>query len=80
MRRYYFDTRDYRGLSTDEEGVECPDLEAVQDEAVRALAEMSKDTVRSATLDPAHEMSIEVRDDAGPVMQVRSRFDVIRYS
>ncbi|WP_371817848.1 hypothetical protein [Bradyrhizobium sp. CCBAU 53421] len=38
MERYYFDLRDGCGLAIDEEGLEMPNLAAVQEEAVRALA------------------------------------------
>lgn len=81
MRRYYFDVIDDRGVFVDDEGVECRDLQSVQTEAARALADMAReDLVREAvpatTEAPAHHMSINVRDDDGPVMQVRFVFEI----
>ena len=70
MHRYYFDLRDDRGLFVDHEGLHCRDLKAVQTEAARTLADMARDAVRTATDPPPHMMSIEVRDDGGPVMQI----------
>lgn len=71
MRRYYFDLRDDNGFFVDDEGLECRDMQAVQMEAARSLADMARDAVHAATGAPSHAMSIEVRDDAGPVLQVR---------
>lgn len=72
MRRYYFDLNDGNGLFVDEEGLECADTHAVQAEAARALADMTRDAVSSSATDvPSQSMSIDVRDDNGPVMQVR---------
>jgi hypothetical protein len=75
MRRYYFDVWDDNGLSVDDEGVECLDMHSVQNEAARALADMARDVVYAST-SVRHRMSIEVRDDAGPVMRVRFTFEV----
>jgi hypothetical protein len=76
MRRYFFDMRDDDGLSLDEEGLECRDLRAVRAEAARALADMARDAVHMTTAPSVHSMSIEVRDDNGPVMQVMFKFEV----
>lgn len=38
MPRYYFDLSDNAGNVVDEEGLDLRDMEAVQDEAARALA------------------------------------------
>jgi len=80
MSRYYFDMRDEQGVSPDEEGVECRDLDAVQDEAARSLLEMARDAVYRQSRVPCREMSmsIEVRDDVGPVMIARFAFEVLR--
>ena len=79
MIRYYFDLRDGDELAVDEEGIEMPDLETVQFEAVRSLADMAKHTEwtkgRAAL---GHRRAIEVRDDSGPVLQVKFTFDVDR--
>lgn len=75
--RYYFDLIDDNGASViDDVGMDCPDLQAVQTEAARALADMARDAVHSATGAPAHHMSIDVRDDDGPVMQVKFTFEI----
>jgi hypothetical protein len=78
MRRYYFDLREGDELAVDEEGVELRNMDLVQEEAARSLADMARDAVRW----PAHDrnvnrqMAIEVRDDHGPVMQVKFTFAI----
>jgi hypothetical protein len=74
-KRYYFDLRDGDALSVDEEGVELPDIEAVQKEATRSLADMAKDRPLNAS---GHRMAIEVRDDAGPLLQAKLTFEIER--
>jgi hypothetical protein len=76
MRRYYFDLRDDRGLFVDDEGVRCRDLNAAQAEAARSLADMARDAIHTTAVAPPRMMSIEVRDDGGPVMQVRFTIDI----
>ncbi|MGX1106229.1 MULTISPECIES: DUF6894 family protein [Bradyrhizobium] len=76
MRRYYFDLRDGEALIPDEEGMVLPDMGSVQEEAVKALADMVHNAAqKSASL---IQMAIEVRDDDGPVMQVKFAFDIVR--
>jgi hypothetical protein len=54
-------------------------LEAVHEEAARSLADMARDEVcRVAKNGGGHEMSIEVRDEAGPVLQITLTFAVNR--
>jgi hypothetical protein len=77
MRRFYFDLRDENGLLVGEDGVMCRDLQAVQTEAARAIADMARDAVHMAAPPSPTTMSIEVRDDDGPVMQVDFRFEVV---
>lgn len=52
-------------------------MRAVQDEAARALAGFAWDAMR---LDGAqsHQMAIEVRDEHGPVMEVKYSFESAR--
>jgi hypothetical protein len=78
MPRYYFDLRDGDELAVDEEGVELRDIDLVQEEAARSLSDMARDAVRRTTQNRQlnHRMAIEVRDDHGPVMQVRFTFAV----
>jgi hypothetical protein len=77
MPRFYFDLRHGDDLAGDEEGLELPDIGAVQAEAAISLADMARDAVHSAPLAPGgYRMAIEVRDEVGPVMQVRLLFKV----
>jgi hypothetical protein len=78
MGIYYFDLHDGDEIVLDEEGMELRDLAAVQEEAARALAGLSWDAVRNFTGARSHRMAIDVRDDAGPVMQVRFIFEITR--
>jgi uncharacterized protein DUF6894 len=75
MPRYYFDLRDHSGLFVDDEGLDFRDVQVVREEASRALAEMARDAMRKA-IAPVHQMAIEVRDETGPVMQVRISFEI----
>ena len=68
MRRYYFEVRDDDNLQTDDEGRDFSSVEAVQDEATVSLAELALDAMAKRGAD--HRMSIEVRDDRGPVLKV----------
>nr|WP_108513800.1 hypothetical protein [Bradyrhizobium algeriense] len=57
--------------------MELHTIGVVQEEAARTLADMARDAIRGRRTDGAgHMMSIEVRDDAGPVMQVKFTFEV----
>ncbi|MGY2904670.1 DUF6894 family protein [Bradyrhizobium sp. URHC0002] len=78
MPRYYFDIREENHLAVDEEGMWLPDMQAVQEEAARCLAGVARDEVRRPTGDPNrnHRMAIEVRDDNGPVLQVKFTFEI----
>ncbi|GIQ75526.1 hypothetical protein [Bradyrhizobium sp. RD5-C2] len=77
MAQYYFDLRDSRGTTIDEEGLALPDLQAVQNEAAQALGVMARDAALTA-LDGVEQMEIEVRDEEGPVMLVRFSFEITR--
>ena len=65
-------------LSFDEEGLELRDMKAVQEEAARALAGRAWDSVRNFNGAQSDQMTIEVRDNLGSVMQVRSAFEIAR--
>jgi hypothetical protein len=79
MRRYFFDMRDGEEVIPDEEGMELSDMDAVQDEAAYALADMARDDVReNATSGLARHVAIEVRDDYGPVMRAKFSFKIER--
>jgi len=81
MPRYYFDFRDGDNLSFDEEGLELSSIASVQEEAAKALADMARDAVRSSKYNgnENHRMSVEVRNEEGPVLQVKFTFEVARY-
>jgi hypothetical protein len=76
MARYYFDIRDEDGTTPDDEGLELRNLQLVQDEAARSLADMARDAVRMNASNQS--MAIQVRDDEGPVMNVRFSFEIER--
>jgi uncharacterized protein DUF6894 len=70
MARYYFDLRDGKELVVDEEGIELLGIEAVQEEATRALAGLAWDAVRELRGARTAQMTVEVRDNMGSVMRV----------
>lgn len=76
MPRYYFDMRVGELLAPDEEGMEVPTIERAQEEAAHSLADMARDAVRTGPRGADHRMAIEVRDDNGPVMQVKFTFEI----
>lgn len=78
MSRYYFDIHDANGVTEDDEGLELSNIEQVQDEAARSLADMARDAVRSGGRNLVYRMAIRARDDVGPVMQVRFSFEIER--
>ena len=77
MGRYYFDLRDSDGIAVDEEGLELGDIEAVQEEAARSLADAARDTLRRSD-GALSRMAVEVRTAAGPLMHVRFSFEIDR--
>jgi uncharacterized protein DUF6894 len=81
MARYFFDLRDEDDIAFDEEGLELKDIRAVQDEAARSLADMGRDEVRRHAGDPnkRRRMAIEVRDDNGPVLEVKFAFEISKH-
>ncbi|MCK1518343.1 hypothetical protein IVB22_38860 [Bradyrhizobium sp. 190] len=79
MKRYYFDLRKGDDIAPDDEGMELATIEAVQEEAARALADMARDAVRKHTDGAGHHMAIDVRDDDGPVLQVKFTFAINRH-
>ena len=79
MPRYYFDMRDAVGMVPDEEGMELGTIKAVQQEAAQALAYMARDAIGEYPNGPLGPMAIEVRDDNGPVLEVKFQFSVGRH-
>jgi hypothetical protein len=78
MAHYYFDLREGDELITDEEGLELRDLKVMQKEAARALAGFARDSVQSLNDVQSHQMAIAVRDEHGPVMEVKFSFEIVR--
>jgi hypothetical protein len=77
MALYYFDLRDGEELALDEEGLELRNMRAVQEEAARALAGFAYDAMRLDGGQSQH-MAIAVRDEHGPVMEVKFSFEIVR--
>lgn len=76
LKWYYFDLRDGDCLAPDEEGVELPDIESVQEEAALSLADMARNAGRTH---PRHDvggrrMAVEVRDESGAILKVLFTF------
>jgi hypothetical protein len=60
MPRCYFDVREGRLFVEDQDGLEFPDLDAVEQEAIQAAASMGKDRLpRGDTRD----VTVEVRNE-----------------
>jgi hypothetical protein len=68
MTRYFFDIHEGDSIAPDEEGLEFPHVEAAQEEAAHSLADLVRDKIRGQ---PNCHMAIEVRDNAGPVVEAR---------
>jgi hypothetical protein len=74
--RYYFDIRYGDTINPDEEGMDFLSLGDVQEEAARSLADTLRYPESCEGGDgAAHSISIEVRDENGPVLEVRYRFE-----
>jgi hypothetical protein len=73
MGRYYFDLRDSEGLAVDEEGLELQDIREAGEEAALSLADAARDGLRRSD-GSLNQLSVEVRTDAGPFMQVSFSF------
>jgi hypothetical protein len=70
--------RDGNELIPDEEGLELRDMRAVQNEAGRSLAGFAWDSVARFNDAQSHDMAIAVRDEHGPLMEVKFSFEVVR--
>ena len=79
MAIYYFDFQDGDRIIVDDEGVNLTDLEVVEEEAARSLAGLAWAATRDLKgAAAAARMTINVRDDLGPVMQVGFACRVLR--
>jgi hypothetical protein len=74
--RYYFDLKDGDHLIEDDEGMELANLQRVQEEAARSLADMARDAVRTFACRGNHRMAIQVRDGTGPLLEVKFIFEI----
>lgn len=64
--------REAGSLAADDEGIELLDMEAAKEAAARSLGDMAKDVLRSNSGHSSpHNLAIEVRDVAGPVLQAK---------
>jgi hypothetical protein len=80
MTLYFFDMRDGANLLADDEGLELPNLKAVQMEAARSLDDMARNTVwTNAKSLLGHRMAVEVRDAGGPVLKAKFTFEIERH-
>ena len=75
MPLYYFDFLGSGGLLVDDEGRELSDLQAVQTEAARSLIEMARDSLLNGA-GLIDRIAVQVRGEAGPVMNVGFRFEI----
>jgi hypothetical protein len=72
MPRYYFDAREAGSLAVDEEGIELLDVQAVHEAAARSLVDMARDALcRNSGDSIPHNLAIEVRDVAGPLLHAK---------
>jgi hypothetical protein len=72
MAIYHFDFRDNEKLVPDEQGTDIVDLETAKIEAIRVLAELARGIERPEH----HVLSIDVRDDHKPLLQVSLTLDI----
>jgi hypothetical protein len=76
MPRYYFNLRNGDEFALDEEGLELRSVQAAQAEAATSLADMAREAAHHSAPVSRRDMAIEVRDETGPVMQVKFIFAV----
>jgi len=74
MALYFFDTRDNDEFVEDDVGLEFPDIETVKVQAAKALAELARDVIPGSV---RRHLSVEVRDEAGPVLIAMMMFEAI---
>jgi hypothetical protein len=73
MPRYYFDTRDNKNFLADDVGIEFESFDALKAEAARAMAQLAEEVLPGSEV---RNLAIEVRDDIGPVLIVKLRFEI----
>jgi hypothetical protein len=73
MPHFFFDVRDGEKFTSDENGLDFPNIALARDQAARALAEMAKFALPGAV---ARELAIEVRDAASrPLLRTMLRYE-----
>lgn len=76
MPRFYFDVREGSRFVTDDDGLEFPDLNAAEQEAAEAAAELGRDRLPQSD---AREVTIEVRNEHSQrVLTVKSSLEINR--
>ena len=78
MACYYFDLHEGSEFTIDEEGLELRDTKAVQKEAALAVSGFARDSVARCSGTRSRRMAILVRDEHGPVMEVRFSCEIVR--
>jgi hypothetical protein len=79
MTRYYFDLLDEGDVAVDEDGTDLPNFAAAQAVAARVLSDIARDAAREIGSDRSRLLlAIEVRDDRGPLLQVKYTFEISR--
>lgn len=74
MAVYFFDFSDTGDEFPDTEGTELPNLDAVKDEAIRALVEVVKEVLPDGSF---RELACKVRDENGrQLLQAEIRFQL----
>jgi hypothetical protein len=71
MPRYYFDLLDDNDLYPDDEGLEPPSIDAARQEAAHSL----RDAAHGGTGKAVRQMSVEVRNDVGLVLRLKSSLE-----
>lgn len=66
MSRYYFHIYERGALIRDEEGSECPDLEAAKREAMASAADLARQAL--ARGEPADGLCVEIRDEEDRIL------------
>jgi hypothetical protein len=52
MTRFYFDIHDGDECAADDEGMELPDIQAVQEEAAQSLADVARNAIHGKAQGP----------------------------
>jgi Domain of unknown function (DUF6894) len=75
LNRYYFHTCENGNLTHDDTGAEFPDLLSVTNAAVRGLADLATDVLRTSR--KKTDFSVEVHDEEGRrVLKTNLAFDI----